>query len=180
MRARALGVRGRCVRRASCGSRAPCVARRRLAVGVAVVAALFGLVGASKVVGGLVAPVSQQLAAVTSPTVGYGAVIAGASDDFEVAAVERGDAFAGELISLSGRDCARLDEDSRIAGWSYEGKVADAQEHLRNELAAKGWKAVDAGYEGCESFTKADGEYRWASASFAQVGNSVSVVLRFD
>jgi hypothetical protein len=179
VRARALGVRGRCVRRASCGSRAPCVARRRLAVGVAVVAALFGLVGASKVVGGLVAPVSQQLAAVTSPTVGYEAVIAGESDCYETAAAERSDAFAAELVSLSGRECARLDEGSRIVGWSCEGEVADAQEHLRDELSAKGWKAVDAGQEGCESFTKADGEYRWAFASFAQVGNSVSVVLQF-
>lgn len=140
---------------------------------------MFGLVGASKVVGGLVAPVSQQLAAVTSPTVGYEAVIAGESDCYETAAAERSDAFAAELVSLSGRECARLDEGSRIAGWSCEGEVADAQERLRDELATKGWKAVDAGYEGCESFTKADGEYRWASASFAQVGNSVSVVLQF-
>lgn len=179
MRVRGTGPHGRCIRPAPSGPRAPCAARRRLAIGVAVVVALFGLIGASKVAGGLIAPVSQQLAAVTSPTVGYEAVIAGESDRYETAAAERSDAFAAELVSLSGRECARLDEDSRIAGWSYEGKVVDVQERLRDELSTKGWKAVDSGREGCESFTKADGEYRWAFASFAQVGNSVSVVLRF-
>lgn len=152
--------------------------RRRVAA-CTIMMALFGLMGACKIASGAVVPAADALEAAVSPSVGFEAVLNGASDAHERAARESGDAFAEELVSVTGRDGARIDEAARVMGWTCEGEVAEALASVREELERKGWTGSESGQPGCLSFSKARGEYRWAFLSCTKVGSSVSVVIRF-
>lgn len=176
--------------RASCGARKGCSERvrsscerigasgRRSVVACLVVFCLIGAVCASRFLEHAAEPVIRQAKATGSQSVGYSAVIDGASDPYEFAASSRPDAFADEVVSLEGRSDGRIDEQARTIGWSCEGEVSEVFSSTATELKQKGWKQMESGQAACASFTKGSGCYRWAFVACAQVGSSVSVVVQ--
>lgn len=151
---------------------------RRGIVGCFVVFCLIGGVCVSRSAEQFIEPVVRQVQAACSSTVGYGSVIDGSSDPYELAAISQADVFADEVTSLAGRSEGRIDEEARIIGWSCEGRASDALSSTAAELEQKGWKRMESGYATCMSFTKASGCYRWAFLMCAQIGSSVSVVIQ--
>ncbi len=154
------------------------VSGRRVIVACLAVFCLIGAVCASRSAEQFVEPVLRQIQAAGSSTVGYGAVIDGSSDAYELAAASRADAFADEVASLAGRNEGRIDEESRIIGWTCEGAAPDVLSSVVTELEQKGWRRMESGSATCASFTKASGCYRWAFLMCAQIGSSVSVVIQ--
>lgn len=111
---------------------------------------------------------------------GVDAVLDGVSDDPFALASELPSQFETELFSLSGMDDARCSPDLRLLGYSQPGSAEDALRALTEKLEGKGWEAIPSEQALCRSFSKADGTYRWAFASAAQVGDSVSVVVQWS
>lgn len=154
------------------------VSGRRGIAACFVVFCLIGAVCASRSAEQFVDPIVRQVQAAGSSTVGYGAVLDGSIDAYELAAASRADAFADEVASLAGRNEGRIDEESRIIGWTCEGAAPDVLSLVAAELEQKGWRRMESGSATCASFTKASGCYRWAFLMCAQIGSSVSVVIQ--
>ncbi len=156
----------------------------RLVCACVIVAAIFVLVGASRAVGELTGSAAEYIAAATSPTVGYEAVMQDARDTYEQVADTSDGVLSEELVSISGRSGARFDESAQVAGWLCEGSVADVLTQVQEEFERKGWASCEnnqeeSNQEGCLSFSKSQGTYRWAFVTGTQVGSSVSVVVRY-
>lgn len=88
--------------------------------------------------------------------------------------------FEGEAFRLDAREDVRVDEENGLVGFSCYGEVDEVLVSLEGELKASGWKSVSSGNEGWESFVKNEGRYRWMFVTCVDVGESVSVVVRFE
>lgn len=156
----------------------PCAFGRRGMLACLAMLCLIGGVCASRSVEQLVEPAIEQVRAASSPSVGYGAVLGDSSDPYELSAGDRGDAFADEVVSLVGRSDGRIDEGSRVIGWSCDGQASEVLGATTGELERKGWKKTGNDQAACASFSKESGRYRWAFVMCTQIGSSVSVVLQ--
>lgn len=85
--------------------------------------------------------------------------------------------FEREVLSLQGFETNYVDEASGIACFVTEGSVQEALSSISAELVQKGWTQVAESAEGCASFIKEGGAYRWLFIQYSQVGKSTCVVV---
>lgn len=88
--------------------------------------------------------------------------------------------FEDEALRLDAREDVRVDEENGLVGFSCRGEVDEVLVSIEAELKASGWTCVDSENEGWESFVKDEGRYRWMFVECVDVGESVSVVVRFE
>lgn len=84
--------------------------------------------------------------------------------------------FASEVLALEGVDVTVSDQGP-VVGYRAEGDPETSMAKVRDELAGKGWIAVESGTAALQTFVKESGRYRWASVSCTHVGGATSVVV---
>lgn len=89
------------------------------------------------------------------------------------------DGFEDEAVPLAGCEDVRADEGGGLVGFSRKGDAADALAWLRACAEEKGWTAVESGLDGCATFVKGKGRYRWMLATCTQAGDWSSVVVQY-
>ena len=88
--------------------------------------------------------------------------------------------FEEEVLQLDGREDVRVDEGNGLVGFSCRGEVGETLRSIEEDLLMCGWESVGSGSEGWRSFVKDEGRYRWMFVECVDVGDSVSVVVRFE
>lgn len=86
--------------------------------------------------------------------------------------------FEREVLPLAGRDGVRAAEEGTLVGFSSATGAEATFADVSAALAERGWTAVSSGSACAGSFVKADGSFRWAFVTCAQVGEGSSVVVR--
>lgn len=88
--------------------------------------------------------------------------------------------FSEELFDPRCANGVHWSADSQLVGWCEEGSAEESLAALADQLAQKGWSEVPSNVSSCRSFSKSSGEYRWAFASAAQIGQQASIVLQWS
>lgn len=161
------------------GAFAAGVRRRRLAAASVAIACLVAAVAVSGAVQRASPFDASSGASSAHRRAGFAAVM-GASGDAAYA-VEPGiaeAAFSGELPSFSGEEDVLLDEATSIVAYLTEGTAASAATELAARMEPCGWARVESGSETFETFRKEGGAYRWAFASYAEIGERVRVTIQ--
>lgn len=87
-------------------------------------------------------------------------------------------AFSGELPSFFGKEDVLLDESSSIAAYLARATVPSARSDLAERMESIGWVCVESGSGTFETFRKEGGAYRWAIATYAEIGDRVRVTIQ--
>lgn len=66
-----------------------------------------------------------------------------------------------------------------VVGFVVSSPVQDVYDSFHDQLVEKGWTCTDSGIEGCGSFSKASGAYRWLFVSCVGVEGVTSVVVQY-
>lgn len=90
------------------------------------------------------------------------------------------DGFEDEVMPLARCRERRCDADAHVVGFSMDAGVDESLDAVRRQLAAKGWDEVPSGVDGCSTFAKSNGRYRWAFVQCVPMGGWTSVVIRYE
>lgn len=85
--------------------------------------------------------------------------------------------FEREVVALAGRSEVRAAAQGEVVGYVESMSADQAFSRLSDELAGKGWVAVDGGEATCGTFLKSEGRFRWLFATCTQAGDAAAVVL---
>ena len=86
--------------------------------------------------------------------------------------------FLQELFSLDGYGDIMVFDEGAIVGFSAIETSEQVFTSVKDEMVNKGWSFSDSGVAACGTFTKQEGNCRWAWISCSDISGSTSVVVQ--
>lgn len=152
--------------------------RRPIAASLLVVGSILVLV-ASGIVDRAVSSNEPAGASNVAQQAGFSAVMGvSGGETYAVQPAVATAAFSGELPSFSGNEDVLLDESSSIVAYLTRATAASARSDLAARMESSGWVCVESGSGTFETFRKEGGAYRWAIATYAEIGDRIRVTIQ--